>query len=74
MLDPAKLIIYTDAQIDMAWHNIKWSTIHFMSSQQGIPFIYNMHDMAFMNVIFHLPLRFPVTQSIYVLLQFLTII
>ena len=68
MLGPAQLIIYTDAQLGMACCDFNWSTVHIMSYQQEIPFMCNMHDIAFIIVKFHLPLGFPFTKSVYVLL------
>ena len=66
MLNPAQPITHTDAQIGMACCNIKWSTVHIISHQQAIRFMCNMHDIAFINVKFHLPLGFPVIKSVYV--------
>ena len=68
MLGPAQLIIHTDAKVGMACCSVNWSTVHIISHQQGIPFMCNMHDIAFINVKFHLPLILPVAKSVYILL------
>ena len=68
MLSSAQLIIYADAQIGMACCDFNWSTVHIISHQQGIPFMFNMHDIAFIDVKFHLPFGFPVTKNVYILL------
>ena len=64
MFNSAQLFICTNAQIGMPCCNFEWSTVHFMSCQQVIPF---MHDIAFINFKFHLLFGFPVTESVYVL-------
>ena len=63
----AQLITHTDAKIGMACCNFEWFNVHFISRQQVIHIMCNMHDIAFINVKFHLPLGFPVTDSVYML-------
>ena len=66
MLGPAQLIIHSDAQIGMACCNFKLSSVHFISHQQGISFMCNMHDIVSINFKFQLPLGFSVARSVYI--------